>query len=170
MPLVARALEVRWWFVDDNGKFSHFSLNLPALTAFATARARAEAMIPRAAAISRCAFAGYELHQEVVEINPGTPDPDSDANWAGVFIFNTSLAGQRFLLYVPGVKDSILTTSGDFPGIAIDTSNPDVAALINECIDGTAPNLVGWQGNDLDSFSVAYKQWREATSDPIPKG
>jgi hypothetical protein len=170
MPLVARALELRWWYVDDNGKHSSWSLNLPALTPLAAARARAEAMIPIAAPLIRCAFAGYELRQDVVEINPGTPDPASDASWAAVFIFQTALPDQRFLCYVPGLKDSILTTSGSFPGIAIDTTHPDVAAFVNECIGGITPHFVGLEGNDLTGLNVAYKQWREATRDPIPKG
>jgi hypothetical protein len=71
---------------------------------------------------------------------------------------------------VPGLKDSILTTSGSFPGIAIDTTHPDVAAFVNECIGGITPHFVGLEGNDLTGLNVAYKQWREATRDPIPKG
>jgi hypothetical protein len=87
--------------------------------------------------------------------------PDSDTSRAGVFIFESVVEGDRFVLPIPSIKTSKLLTTGIWEGIGIDTDDPDVAALIDLIANGDGTlSPQSYAGNDLLRFTSAYRQHR----------
>ncbi|NJL32518.1 MAG: hypothetical protein HC893_00015 [Chloroflexaceae bacterium] len=85
----------------------------------------------------------------------------SDVSRSGVFIFESVVAGDRFLLQVPGFRETKFVAVGPWAGIAIDLTDPDVQAVVDLIVTGSgsvAP--VSYDLNDLHRVTVAYRQHR----------
>jgi len=82
------------------------------------------------------------------------------------YIFE-STAGNRYLLALPETNPAIIESTGDWAGIRIDQSNPDVAEMINMMIAGNGTTAIcDSEGYDIIQINEAYIQLR-AVSEPI---
>jgi hypothetical protein len=75
----------------------------------------------------------------------------------GVFIFSTEDDNPYAVVEVPGLKDSVLVTTGPGAGVDIDTGNPDAADFIAIVEDGIYCSPFG---DDIATIVTAYLQSR----------
>jgi hypothetical protein len=148
-------------FQDEKGDKSQATTRLQRELAIATAAAFAA---PLADALSACSAArcyGFTLTYEYVRQAPLTPTASSDNTRAGVFIFESTVAEDRFLLAVPSFRDSLFVGSGLWAGIQIDQTAAEVITLRDLILLGNGPVApVSRQLNDLLTLNAAYKQLR----------
>lgn len=93
----------------------------------------------------------------------GVPEPaaGSDVSRAGVFILESTVAGERFVYTIPGILPEKLMTSGPWADIGVNLADPDIAGVVDLLLlgDGTV-SPISYQLNDLFRVSAAYRQHR----------
>jgi hypothetical protein len=170
-----KSLVINFSFQDDDGANSSMGVHLPAdVTNFAEAKAIADIIAPHAAAISDAALKGYTVTLSVYDDSDPSPAAGSDVENKGVFLLSTA-GGFRSSLAVPGIKESVLISSGALTGIQIDMSDADVAAFVSDLVDGVTVGVVTYEpsdyrGSDIAGVIDAYKQNRASFKSRGRKG
>lgn len=75
----------------------------------------------------------------------------------GIFFFSTGSSTPDALLAIPGIKDSVLVTSGPLEGVGIDLTNSDVIAFRDAVLSLPFSNPFG---DEFTSLFAAYLQSR----------
>jgi hypothetical protein len=164
--------ELRYWFKDIEDSYIDVSFyvqssNLSLALQFGDAFA--DILMP----LTDCNITEYDFiiraREHPYPVPSGTEPP---INKHAVFIFDTATPGNRHIVHVPSVRDSVLTTSHDpLAGITLDVTNTDVIAFRDSLLNGNgtvAP--VDQLGDDLIALSTAYQQWRSVVEPMIRKG
>jgi hypothetical protein len=87
--------------------------------------------------------------------------PDSDNSRVGVFIFESVVTDDRFILPIPSIKTSKLLSTGAWANIGIDLADLDVSDLVGLIVNGDGTlEPQSYAGNDILRVSTAYRQHR----------
>lgn len=164
--------ELRYWFMDVEDSYIDVSFYVPSSNlalALQFGDAFADILMP----LTDCNITEYDLivraREHPYPVSDGTEPP---INKHAVFIFDTATPGNRHIVHVASVRDSVLSTSPDpFSGTTLDVTNTDVIAFRDSLLNGdgtVAP--VDQLGDDLITLSTAYQQWRSVAETMIKKG
>lgn len=123
-------------------------------TAQATALASLSVLAGRVMSISDVVVTAYALTYPAVELHPAAPGATSGLSAGCLLAFRTSDADKNAALFIPGIRDDTLMPDGCFAGVAIDTGNAVVAALVAQLIAGPWSDVFG---RDLTALCAAYK-------------
>jgi hypothetical protein len=155
-------LRIEFYCRDESGKVSSGSVRLPYGTTFATARSFALELARAAERVTDGQIEGVGISLTMEFEDSAAAQVGSDVERCGVFIYESLVADDRYLLQLPSVRTTMLESLGQWAGIGIDQVAPAIVALVNLLItgDGTvAP--ISLDGNDLVTLNAAYLQYRK---------
>ena len=136
MAWVQRAHTVLFRFRDNDGAESTCAVHLRVNVPLDAALSFAAALRPLVAALSDAAMITYNVIAEWVETAPAVIAP-APVTQAGVFLFRTAnIPQERYVLALPAIRDDLVISTGDFAGVQLDATAPDVAAFLAAMTDG----------------------------------
>jgi hypothetical protein len=154
-------LRIELVYRDDSGRRGSGISHLPYGTTFDVAKGFALALARAAEKISDAQLVAVFIKQSI-EMDITVPAAlGSDVTRCGVFIAESVVTDDRYLIQIPSLLSSKLETGGTWAGININQADADVAALLSLILtgDGTvAP--VSAALNDLATTDAAYLEWR----------
>jgi len=154
-----RTVIIRIYFQDDDLATGRAEFHLP-VAQLDLAPAFAQNILAYLIPLSNCVAVRYTISLTAHDNSASTSGTAAAAD-VGAFIFATENTDERFIMCIPGIKESKLEAAGSFPGIALNIADSDVQAFVTATIDGIggiAP-VATW-GADLTALNVAYKQIR----------
>lgn len=169
MALTDIVIAVRYYFRDSDGKSLWCEIWLDPSN-YEGAFLFSQRLTAKLAPLTSCLFdyAQFSYRRRESTAMPG--DTTGNLYNHGAFVF-LSAPEQRHVLAVPAIKSDLLATSGDWAGIALDTTNADVAAWVDNLLNGDGTtSACDYNENDLTSLVAAYLQWRPVVESNIAKG
>lgn len=163
MPVVFdhQPIRITMHYRDHSGRVSDGRANV----AYGSARSEIEpfalALAQAAEPLTDCEIIGATITLPLRPEYSPPALPDSNNSRAGVFIFESVIEGDRFVLPIPSIKTAKLITTGVWAGINIDQADTEISTLVDLLLvgDGTlAPQ--SYAQNDLFRVTAAYRQHR----------
>lgn len=164
--------KLRYWFQDIEDRYVDVSFYVPASDLSAALQfgdALGDILVP----LSGCNLTTFDFmiraREQPYPVFTGT---EPAINKHGVFIFETATPGNRHIVQLPGIADSVLVAVPDtLAGIEIDQGNTDVIAFRDSLLNGDGTVVpIDHIGDDLTALSVAYQQWRAVSESQRAKG
>lgn len=137
MALVQQAHTVIFRFRDDDGAETTCETHLAGYVSLDSALAFAGQLGPLIAALSDAVMITYNVIAGWVENSPPVADSASMVSRAGVFLFRTTnIPQERYVIAIPSIRQDLVLTLGEFPGVQIDPTNAAVVAFTSALTDG----------------------------------
>lgn len=156
MLTASPVIELRLYFVDDDGASSRHSLclllaHLGQASAFVTVYASLVALVSNAALVRINIITTYQ------DQSSQRGAPGCDLHRTGVFCFDTdSTPVGIYVVSIPAITDAIVMQSGPFAGIGIDLTNPLVINLAAASTASGTIHLVDHTDAGLIALRTAY--------------
>lgn len=142
---------------DETGSTGAVIVNIPSSSSIETGDAAATALASLIAPMTDCSFIKYRVSWRFQTDAPGIAESGTAIVNTGVFFFEDFDGDNIGLITVPGIKDSLIETTGAGAGVSIDTELEAVIDFKEQVIamDGCDPF-----GNLFFRIAAAYRQSR----------
>lgn len=142
---------------DETGSTAATQLSCPSSLTVeeidASAMALASILLPLTGAVLVKMHIKY-VSQTVPRTEPANSTP---VRRSGVFFFSVDPPAPDGLIFVPSIKESVISDVEPFAGVAIDRDNADVIAFADALLTNNATNVFG---DALTALVAAYLQSR----------
>jgi hypothetical protein len=150
-------LKIYVHYQDGKGRVVSPYIRLVTNTTYAPAQTFAAAWADACAGASGAQILGFDIVAEATTLFAGLPAATSDAYRQGVLLFGTTVPGDRCLLEIPSMRADLLLATGEYAGVKIDQTKPEIQALVSMLLNGNGTvTPTGLTGNDLDHLIEAY--------------
>jgi hypothetical protein len=143
--------------MDETRSTAAVSVRLELGSTVTDADAAATALASVVLPVTGCVLVRQRVVYKFVAETPEAAAAGSTIKRSGVFIFDCVDDEHQALIEIPGILDSVLVVTEPGVGVLIDTSNADVAAVIEELV---AEGVCDPFGNEIASLAAAYRQSR----------
>jgi hypothetical protein len=152
----AKPPQAEYLMLDESDSTAFVRFHMRHGTGAAAGQAAADSLRGLLHGVSGCRAVRQTIIYYRVPLATTYPPGGALAASTGVFIFADG-AGERVMVTVPGILPAMLLTSGPLAGVGIDTTHPDVAALVAAIIGGPYTTL---NGGDITTLNEAYMEVR----------
>lgn len=122
---------------DNDLHESTCQFHAPAGASIGAALGLASALVSLLQPLSDGKIITYNVQLRQKEIGGAIPDSASNVNRGGIFLFKTDNAPlDRYTFQVPSIKSALLVQTGEYAGVKIDVTHPDVLAFVSAMVDG----------------------------------
>lgn len=149
--------QVSYTVQDVTGSSGRIRLNFKRNIDAATAMAAVSVLRGHLTPLTGCTFTRQSVVYSAVEQTPAAP-ANVHVSRMGVFVFSTTAANQYAVIELPGLRDSMLMTTGPGYGILIDQSKPEIGAFIAEMISGRWCNRFGYVITECESAMLQLRR------------
>lgn len=142
---------------DETGSQAATTFHAPTSTPIAEIDASASAVASILLSMTGCALMGQRIKYRRYPSAPAIAAADSPITNCGVLYMGGSLGLVMGLIEIPSLKPSVLLDTTCAAGLAIDTTNSDIQALVSAIVDNGITNVFGVP---YTSLIAAYQQKR----------
>lgn len=144
-------------YVDASGSKGTIAMRAQAGATYADIAADAESLAAIIAPLTSCRLVRLRVIFKSVVTPLPAADDSSPITRAGAFFFQSADGEHQALAIVPGILESLLTTTEPGYGVLIDTDNADVVAFVSTALELPITDPFG---NEMASLLAAYRQSR----------
>jgi hypothetical protein len=142
---------------DGKGSIASAYIRVPIDADFASAQAFAASYANACADASLAEITGVQIVADAKRALPSAPTGTSDVFRQGVILFGTTVAEDRYLFEIPSLRTDLLLTTGEYAGVKIDQTRPEIQTILNLLLNGDGTvTPTGLTGYDLDHIREAY--------------